>query len=139
MLIVIGIWLAAGGAIAALTGWSGMRHSRRLRRYGASTWAMIVPRKRTEQDDDEDPSWGSGNTLIQYALGDGQVLEQYSPGPARRSAELNPGQSVLVWYDPDDPQDLLIGGRNVAVADIAFLLAGIAFVLLGTAMAAFGR
>jgi len=52
-------------------------------------------------------------------------------------AALSPGQSVLVWYDPEDPQDLLIGRRNTAVADIAFLLAGIAFVLLGTALAAF--
>jgi hypothetical protein len=34
-----------------------MRHSRRLRRYGASTWAMIVPRKRSAEDD-EDDGWG---------------------------------------------------------------------------------
>ena len=136
MKILIGIWLAAGGAIAAMTGLCGLRHSSRLRRYGAPAWAMIVPRKRSEEEDD-DTGWGSRNTVIQYALADGQVLERYSPQPARKSA-LSPGQRVLVWYDPDDPQDLLVSGRDDAIADIAFLLAGIAFVLLGTALAAFG-
>ena len=110
-----------------------------MRRYGASTWAMIVPRKHSEEEDDEEAAWGSGETLIQYALADGQVLERYSPGPAGKAAALSQGQSILVWYDPDDPQDLLISGRNGAVADTAFLLAGLAFILLGAALAAFGR
>jgi hypothetical protein len=136
MAILIGIWLAAGGGVAALTGLSGMRHTRRLLRYGVSTWAMVVPQPRSAEDD---AGCQSGKTLIQYALADGQVLERYSPRPARKSAALSPGQRVLVWYDRDDPLDLLVCGRDGALADIAFLLGGIAFILLGAAVAAFGQ
>lgn len=136
MAIVIGIWLAAGGSIAALTGLSGIRRARHLRRYGVRTWAMVVLRPRSDEDQ---AGWQSGRTLIQYSLADGQVLERYAPRPARKSAALSPGQTVLVWYEQDDPQNLLVGRQDGPAADIAFLLAGIAFVLVGAGLAAFGH
>jgi hypothetical protein len=97
---------------------------------------MVVPRPRSEE---EDGGWESGKTLIQYALTDGQVVERYWPEPDRKSAALSPGQRVLVWYDPDDPRELLVHGRDGAAGDSAFLLAGVAFILLGTGIAAFSH
>ena len=136
MAIVIGVWLAAGGGVAALAGLTGIRRARRLRRYGVPTWAVVVPRPRSEEDRAGGPH---GKTLIQYALGNGQVMERYSPQPARRSASLSPGQKVLVWYDPDDPQEVLVRGRVGRRADAGYTLAGAVFILLGTAIAAFGH
>jgi hypothetical protein len=94
MVILIGIWLAVGGGVAGLAGLSGIRHFRRLRRYGVRTWAMVVPRPRSE---DDGASGQSGRTLIQYSLANGQVLEQYAPRPVRKSAALRQGQMVVIW------------------------------------------
>ena len=46
------------------------------------------------------------------------------------------GQKVLVWYDPADPQDVLVYGRDGRIADLGFVLAGTVFVLAGAAIAA---
>jgi hypothetical protein len=35
---------------------------------------------------------------------------------------------VLVWYDPEDPQDILVYGREGRFIDRAFLAAGLIFV-----------
>jgi hypothetical protein len=132
MLIIMGIWLAAGGAVACLAGYAGIRSARRLRRWGVSTWAMVVPRPRSSEGDVGRQSSG---TLIQYSLAGGQVLERYAPRRMGKSGWLSPGERVLVWYDPDDPQNVLLSGRANGVADVAFLLAGMAFILLGVVIA----
>jgi hypothetical protein len=133
MLILMGIWLAAGGAVACLAGYAGIRSARRLRRWGVSTWALVVPRPRSSEGD---AGGRSGGTLIQYSLAGGQVLERYAPRRIGRSSWLSPGERVLVWYDPGDPQNVLLSGRASGVADIAFVLAGMAFVLIGVVIAA---
>jgi Protein of unknown function (DUF3592) len=137
MPILIGIWLAAGGGVAALAGLTGIRRARRLRRCGVSAWAVVVPRARSEEDH---AGGQAGQTMIQYALADGQVVELYSP-PRRagRSAALSPGQRVLVWYDAAEPTEVLVYGRHGSVADLGFVSAGMAFIVLGSAIAAFGR
>jgi translation initiation factor IF-1 len=133
MLIIMGIWLAAGGAVACLAGFVGIRSARSLRRWGVSTCAMVVPRPRSSEGD---AGGQSGATLIQYSLAGGQVLERHAPRRIRKSAWLSPGQRVLVWYDPADPQNVLISGPAARVADIAFLSAGIGFILIGAVIAA---
>jgi hypothetical protein len=130
MSILVGIWFALAGGLAMLAGLSGMRRVRRLRRDGVSAWATAVSPPVSE-------GGSPRRTLIQYALTDGRVLEQAVPGRAGRAAALRPGQKVLVWYDPEDPQDVLIYGREGRLADTAFLAAGALFVLAGTGAAAF--
>ncbi len=129
MSILIGVWFAVAGGLAGLAGLSGMRRVRRLRRDGVATWAATVepPARAGEPLDGS-----SRRTLIQYTLTDGRVMERISPGPARKAASLRPGQKVLVWYDPEDPQDILVYGREGRLADRAFLAAGLIFVLIGT-------
>jgi hypothetical protein len=135
MLIMIGILLAVPGGLAVLAGLSGMHRVRRLRRGGVATWALTV----TPPESADPQSAGSPHQqLIQYTLADGRVLERATPAPARRSASLRPGQKVLVWYDPEDPSDVLVYGRWGRAADGAFVIAGALFVLIGAGIAVFG-
>jgi len=136
MLIVIGVWFALAGGVAALAGLTGMRRTRRLRRGGSPVWAVALP---GQVSMDEEPGGSPGRTVIQYTLADGRVVERPSPGPARKAAMLRPGQKVLVWYDPDDPQDVLVYGREGRAADLAFVIAGVLFIVLGAGLAAVGH
>ena len=58
-------------------------------------------------------------------------------GQAGRKAALEPGQRVLVWYDPEDPGDVLVYGRWGRGIDRAFVAAGTLFVLIGAWIALF--
>ena len=133
---MIGVWFALAGGVAALAGLTGMRRVRRLRRGGSPVWAVALPGPVSK---DEGPGESPGRTVIQYTLADGRVVERVSPGSARKAAVLRPGQKVLVWYDPDDPQDVLVYGREGRAADLAFVIAGALFIMLGAGIAAVGH
>jgi len=135
MSVVLGVWFAFAGGVAVLAGLSGMHRSRRLRRTGVSAWAMAVPSPASAGGQ---PGESPPRTLIQYALADGQVVERISPPSARKAAALTPGQKVLVWYDPKDPQDALVYGREGRLADRAFVAVGALVMLIGMGFAAFG-
>jgi hypothetical protein len=111
-----------------------MRQSRRLRRDGVSVWAVAV---RPSVLAGEQPDWPPHRIMIQYALADGQVMERISPRPARKAAVLRPGQRVLVWYDPADPQDVLVYGREGRIANWLFVAAGVLSFLIGAGLARF--
>ncbi len=136
MLIAVGIWFAFAGAVAVLAGASGMRWSRRLRRQGLPAWAMAVPPHAVAG---EPPGESPDRTLIHYTLTDGQVIERISPGRARKAAALQPGQKVLVWYDPQDPQNVLVYGREGRLSNRIFVAVGLLFMLVGTGLAIFIR
>lgn len=136
MLIVIGVWFALAGGLAALAGLTAMRRARRLRRGGSPVWALALPRPVSAAEGAGGPP---GRTVIQYTLADGRVVERLSPGSARRAAMLRPGQKVLVWYDPEDPQDVLVHGREGRAADLAFVVAGALSIMLGVGIAALGH
>jgi len=136
MLIVIGIWFALAGGLAALAGLTAMRRARRLRRGGSPVWAVALPRPVSAA---EEAGGSPSRTMIQYTLTDGRVVERPSPGSARKAAMLRPGQKVLVWYDPDDPQDVLVYGREGRVADLAFVIVGALFIVFGLGIVALGH
>jgi hypothetical protein len=129
MSIVIGVWFALAGGLAALAGLAGMGRARRLRRGGLSAWATAVLAPAADGP-------ASRRTMLQYALADGRVMERLFPQPARRAAALQPGQKVLVWYDAADPQDVLVYGRDGRLADRAFVAAGMLLILAGAGIAA---
>ena len=133
---MIGVWFALAGGVAALAGLTGMRRVRRLRRGGSPVWAVALPGPVSK---DEGPGESPGRTVIQYTLADGRVVERVSPGSARKAAMLLPGQRVLVWYDPDDPYEVLVYGREGRAADLAFVVAGALFIMLGAGLAAVGH
>ena len=136
MLVGIGILLALPGALAVLAGLSGMHRVRRLRRHGVATWAMVVTRPKLE---DRQAARSPSQQLIQYTLADGRVLEHVTAAPARRSAAPRPGQRVLVWYNPEDPSDVLVYGRWGQLVDRAFVAVGALFIVVGVWLALFGR
>jgi Protein of unknown function (DUF3592) len=133
MAIVAGVWFALAGALAVLAGLSGRRRARRLRRDGLSTWAMTV----SPAAGDDQPGGSPRRTVIQYTLKDGRVLERTAPAPVRKAASLRPGQNVLIWYDPQDPQDVLVYGCEGRFSDRAFMAAGLLFMLIGAGTAGF--
>jgi Protein of unknown function (DUF3592) len=153
MLIVIGVWVAIAGAVAALAGLSGMRRVRRLRGGGVATWAVPVPEPVSGPDEPvsgpeetvarpeetasapRPPAGSPPRVLLQYRLTDGRVLERSARARAANKAPLRPGEPVLIWYDPADPDDILIYGRWGRAADRAFLAAGTLLVLTGVALA----
>jgi hypothetical protein len=128
MAIAIGVWIAFAGVLALLVGVAARRHVRRLRTSGVTTWATAVHRPVPDHPRGQRVS-------LQYTLADGQVLER--PVPARRAALLSAGEKVLVWYDPGDPTDVLVYGRDGRGSDLAFMMVGLAFIVIGTAIAAF--
>jgi Protein of unknown function (DUF3592) len=129
MSVVFGVWLIVAGAVALLAGGSGARHTQRLRRFGQTAWATVVPMPAADRDEGWPP-----RRLIQYPLADGRVLERLAP-PRRRT---QPGTKVLVWYDPAAPDDVLVFGRSPFNSDVIFIGIGIALLLIGAAIAGIG-
>ena len=145
--------MALAGALALLAGVSARRRVRRLKRDGIKVWAEAVHRPLPggalagalpdgeqyngappdgEQYDPEQYNGGQQVTL-RYTLTDGRMLE----GAARtgRAGPLAPGQKVLIWYDPDDPAEVLVYGRDGRASDLAFVVIGLIFLLAGAAIA----
>lgn len=132
MLTVIGTWFALAGALAVLAGLTGRRRSRRLRNGGLAVWALTIagPVPAGPPGDSSRP-----RLLLQYTLADGRVMERIVPGRARKAGRLRPGQKVLIWYDPQDPDDVLVYGHEGRAADTAFIVAGLLLILTAGAMA----
>jgi hypothetical protein len=130
---VVGIWIALAGGLAAVAGLSGFRRPQRLRGTGVKAWALAV-RQPAAIDEQAAPR----RPLLQYTLADGRVLETLAPRTARKAGSLRPGQKVLVWYDPADPADILVYGREGRVSDAAFVITGAVFILGGACIAVFG-
>jgi hypothetical protein len=136
MPIVIGALFALPGGLAALAGLCGMHRVRRLRRHGLPAWAMILPPRAIEESLRD----GSrAQTLMQYVLADGRVIERICPAAARAAARRGSGQQLLVRYDPSDPQDILVHAREGWYADRAFVAVGALFIVIGIWIAALGH
>jgi hypothetical protein len=134
MLILFAVWFAVAGGIAILAGLSSMRRVRRLRRGGVSTWAMPVPVPAGSE-----PAGSPHRMLLQYTLADGRVIERRAPARTRKSAALWPGEKVLLWYDPADPDDVLVHGHLGLASNRALVIAGAALVLAGVGIASLGH
>jgi hypothetical protein len=127
MSTLIGLWFALAGVPAVLVGLAGIARVRRLRQAGVTAWALAVQQPLAD---------GHRDTALQYRLADGRVLEKLSPATAK-SGGVRPGQTVLIWYDPEDPGDVLVYGRERRGVYMAFAITGGAFILLGLAIAIF--
>ena len=119
MATVLGIWIALSGVLPALAGLTGLRRVRRLHRDGVRAWAAAVPRPRPDGDHEQ---------VLAYTLPDGRLLEKPM---ARRAPVLLPGERVLIRYDPEDPLDVLVQGREGHVADLVMAIAGSVLVAVG--------
>jgi hypothetical protein len=130
-MVAFGVWLALAGGIAWLAGLAGARRRRRLRSGGLTAWAMVLPTPSAP----EEAGLGRPGISVQFALDDGRIIERAHCRPARRSAALQPGQRVLVWYDPDDPGDVLVYGSDGRWSDWTFLALGLMLIVAGVVIA----
>jgi len=119
MASAVGVWMALSGVLPALAGLAALRRGRRLRRHGVQAWAAAVP---------DSSSNGKRGTALQYRLPDGRTLEKLGAG---KSAAVLPGERVFIWYDPADPQDILVRGHDGRKSDLVFVIAGAALVAAG--------
>jgi hypothetical protein len=90
MALVLGAWLALSGLVPFLVGLASRERSRRLRRDGVKTWAVVVPAPRQPSDDLTDRE-----VAVEYSLADGRVMEQPIGVAGRKASALVPGQRVL--------------------------------------------
>jgi len=136
MLILFAAWVAVAGAVAALAGLAGLHRVRRLRRDGVTAWALAMPEPIPAGQPPTDPD---RRVRLQYTLADGRVVERIGPAPGHRSGGPRPGDKVLIWYDPADPDDVLVYGRWGRAVDRAFLIVGLLLIAVGTAIAVAGH
>ncbi|WP_420033100.1 hypothetical protein ACN2WE_10800 [Streptomyces sp. cg28] len=123
-MIVLAAFTAMGGLVALLAGAYGLQRTRRVRVAGNVVDALVKP-----------PQPGSDRPLLQFATGDGQVIEVVSPVPASKRLPLPAGGVVSVAYDTDDPREtVLLGGERPGV-DRIFMMAGAVLVLTGMVLA----
>jgi Protein of unknown function (DUF3592) len=134
MSIEIGVVLGIAGCLAVLAGLASMRRSRRLASRGVAVLAMAlrIPESAGEGDPQD-------RIVLQYALDDGRIVERVTPSSRRRGERLEPGRRVLIWYDPADPGDVLVFGRDGRRADWAFVAGGLLLIIAGALVAAIGR
>jgi Protein of unknown function (DUF3592) len=116
----IGVWFGLAGGLAVLVAVTGRARARRLRREGVKVWGTAIP--------------GTERTLVQYALPDGALVERPARDPLRKSRALLPGQKILVWYDPADPANSVVFGRDGRISDRVLLGVGLVLITLAFVM-----
>ena len=126
-MIVFGVWLALAGAVAL------------LRRAGRAAPGPAAAPPRADGVGRDRPGAGRGKAAAPHA---GAVPAGGRAGAgADRARGRHPhgtpaaGQKVLVWYDAEDPGDILVYGRWGRAADWAFVAAGAVAVLGGLILA----
>ncbi|MFE4398997.1 MULTISPECIES: DUF3592 domain-containing protein [Streptomycetaceae] len=115
---------ALGGVVAYLAGVVGLRELRRLRRVGVPVRALVRERAAGSEDRALPP-----RPLLQFETEDGRVVEVFSPVPSTARHPLPDGGFVPVRYDPADPRQVLVDGRERAGLEYGFLALGVLVVL----------
>ncbi|MER7767383.1 DUF3592 domain-containing protein [Kitasatospora sp. NPDC096140] len=122
---------ALGGVVAYLAGVVGLREQRRLRRVGVPASALVRARIRGPEDHALPP-----RPLLQFETTDGRVVEIFSPVPSTTRHPLPDGRYVPVRYDPADPRQVLVDGRERTGLEYGFLALGVLAVLGSITLAA---
>ncbi|WP_330460321.1 DUF3592 domain-containing protein [Streptomyces sp. NBC_00820] len=119
-------WLAAGvplllGAVFMTVGVTIRRGTRRLREQGANARGTVVG-FRTRRDFDSNSTMY--RPVVQWVTGDGRTVEVVSSTARNTVGDLHRGAAVTVFYDPDDPERMLIDGYDGGVLAGVFCLLG---------------
>ncbi|MFJ8627968.1 DUF3592 domain-containing protein [Kitasatospora sp. NPDC093550] len=122
---------ALGGVVAYLAGVVGLRELRRLRRVGVPASALVRARAPGPEDRALPP-----RPLLQFETADGRVVEVFSPVPSTARHPLPDGGYVPVRYDPADPRQVLVDGRERVGLEYGFLALGVLVVLGSITLAA---
>ncbi|MFF7636168.1 DUF3592 domain-containing protein [Kitasatospora sp. NPDC008050] len=128
MFALLALNLLVGGVLAYLAGVAGLAETRRLRQVGVTASALVA-RRASGAD-------GPGRPLLQFATREGLVMEVLSPVGPSRAQPLTAGREVLVRYDPADPRQVLVQGRERTAIEYGFMAAGAVIVLTALTLAA---
>ncbi|MEV5006269.1 DUF3592 domain-containing protein [Streptomyces sp. NPDC055692] len=119
------LFAAFDGGAMVLAGITSLRQTRRIERTGLRTWALV---KRSPGWRDDDPS--PARPLLQFTTEDDRVVEIVSPVPATRRRPLHDGDTLLIIYDPANPDAILVHNRERRLLDYGFIAAGTLVALL---------
>ncbi|MDT0467815.1 DUF3592 domain-containing protein [Streptomyces gibsoniae] len=120
--------MAFGGVAAGLAGCFGLRQAQRVSRTGVRVPALV--KERPGRLGEKPPP------VLQFVTEDDRVMEVVSPVSPDRRLPLRDGDNVLVTYDPDDPRNIVVQGRERFAVERAFIICGAAVALLATALLA---
>ncbi|MFD9065442.1 DUF3592 domain-containing protein [Kitasatospora purpeofusca] len=112
----VAVFAGLGGLVAYLAGLAGLRDLRRLRRVGVPGLALV--RERLPGPEDRS---AVSRPLLQFTTEDGRIVEVFSPVPSSRRTPLVDGSHVPIRYDPADPRQVLVAGRERRRLEYAFL------------------
>ncbi len=123
-MVIFAALTSFGGLVALLAGAYGLRQTRRITAVGETVTALVKP-----------PPQGAERPLLQFETLDGRVMEVSSPVPPGRRLPLRTGTEVRIAYDPADPRDVVLPGRDRVRLDQGFVAAGAVLVVLGVVLA----
>lgn len=118
------VFLGFGGLLVYLVGLGALAETRRLRRVGVLVSALVKDRPAVRGDVS-----GRSAPLLQFPTEDGGVMEVFSPVGSSRARPLTDGSQVLITYDPADPRQVLVSGRERRPLDYAFVGLGVCLML----------
>jgi hypothetical protein len=120
---------AFGGIFAVLVGAYGLRQARRVSETGVRVQAL-VKRHPGEAREESAPL----RPLLQFVTEDDRVMEVVCPVPSTRRRPFSDGDNVHVAYDPADPRNVVVHGRERLGPDRAFIAGGALVVLLSVTL-----
>lgn len=124
MAVLAGI-AAFGGMLAVLVGAYELREARRASRTGVRVEALVKRRPGEAPEESPPP-----RPVLQFVTEDDRVM----PAPSTRRQPLRPGGNVLVSYDPADPRNVVVHGRERLGPERAFIAGGALVVLISVVL-----
>ncbi|ANW20716.1 DUF3592 domain-containing protein [Streptomyces clavuligerus] len=121
MQIVFAAFAALAGVVAVLAGAYGLHRTRHITRSGRYAIALVKP-----------PPPGAERPVLMYETHDGRIVETVSP------VSLPSGSSVRLRYDPADPREVVVDGRERTATDRGFMIVGCVLVVAALALAVVG-
>ncbi|MFF0286717.1 DUF3592 domain-containing protein [Streptomyces sp. NPDC005262] len=118
-----------GGLFAVLVGAYGLRKSRRVSETGVRVQAL-VKRRRGEVREES----ALLRPLLQFVTEDDRVMEVVCPVPSTRRQPFWDGDGVQVSYDPADPRNVVVHGRERLGPERVFIAGGALVVLLSVTL-----
>ncbi|WP_413754678.1 DUF3592 domain-containing protein [Streptomyces sp. R-74717] len=115
--------------LAVLVGAYGLRQARRVRETGVRVQAL-VKRHSGEVREESAPL----HPLLQFVTDNDRVMEVVCPVPPTRRRPFKDGDNVLVSYDPADPRNVVVHGRERLGPERAFIAGGALVVLLSVTL-----
>ncbi len=126
-----GIFLFIGLIFIAISAGVGRSRAQKRERCTAQTVGKVADMRRVSHSDSDGRTSYSWNAVYAYRANGTQYEKLSSFGTAQPKFE--PGQSVVVFYDPEDPDSYYVEEENWGKLLRIFGVVGVLLILIGTA------